>query len=167
MKLVGGGITLLLISCFVFYLLYNTIRSAARIKNWPAVHGTLVSAEIEKGADPFAGDIEQSRKLRPRWQIKVKYTYEVAGREYTGDRFSNNPITEVVDQSQDEPPKELKALLERFKRDSPLEVRYHPTDSTRSYLYYRPAGGLWLLSVVGCAFLGLGILLIIMSIKKV
>jgi hypothetical protein len=124
------------------YALWSMSRST-EAGTWPTAPGTIDACEMT--TNPGDGD------GGPTYQVQVKYTYNVNGKEYTGDTLAFG----YTASSGQEVHEEILAELQQAKT---VEVRYDPFDPQVSVLSYGVHRSIqftlvfavtWLLFVVG------------------
>lgn len=74
-----------IVAVFIVTTVVQTQRERESSKTWPTVTGHLVSAHVKEVREE-----DTSTKWTRRqhyFQVKVKYSYEVDGRTYTGERL--------------------------------------------------------------------------------
>lgn len=100
------------------------IRVNRKVKRWPTVAGALVDREIVLSS---AGSVA---RVGSRYRATVKYTYDVAGQHYTGDKII--PFGYITG-SQDAMQKELDGF------NGPFEVRFDPENPADACLKIGPS----------------------------
>jgi hypothetical protein len=116
--------------------IFTRVRGA---RGWPTVPGAIV----ERGVGGPMGT--PGRSYLPR----VKYTYAVAGTQYTSDQvYTVGRVGGSVAW--------VRRLVDGLP--DPVPVHYDPRDPTRSYLLVNPAWPVWVLVVFGGVLLVVGLL---------
>jgi hypothetical protein len=113
------------VAVFIVTTFVQTSRERESSKTWPTVTGHLVSAHVKEVREEDTTTKWTHR--RHYFQVKVKYSYEVDGRTYTGDRVklgSNRFSTEK--QALDE--------LARVEGTRRFTVLYNPKTPQASFL---------------------------------
>jgi len=135
---------------FAFFsalIIYAIQRNAALARSWPTVHG-----RIEKSGVHEFQSLDRSGSGGGRWRTQyradIRYSYEVAGVRYTGDKAASSGRMSS----------NITALAARAAAADPVgnvvEVHYNPDNPAQSTI--NPGvGWLWLLWIVPAAMLAL------------
>ena len=75
------------VAIFIVTSIVQTQRERESSKTWPTVTGQLVSAHVKEVRTDDTST--KWRRTDHYYQISVKYSYEVDGRAYTGDRLKS------------------------------------------------------------------------------
>lgn len=122
----------------LFLLLFGFAqqRQALALQTWPSVAGVVVAAELRSFRE-WKDNVE-----RTLYTPGVVYRYTVAGREYTGDRYSLGAGTQWGR------PEPVQTMLKRFPPGSAVTVFYNPKAPAEAVLERRVSGGwfIWLLA---------------------
>lgn len=139
----GGGIILLFAGIGVF-LIYTSIKGrqkAGESQKWPSTAGQIIEARVTRSTHTDT-DGDTSVSYAPY----VRYTYQVAGQEYTGEK-----ITFGFKQTHNQEQKAQQALA-RFPLGGQVSVYYDPANPAEAVLK-RTAGGSTVSLVLGIFFL--------------
>jgi hypothetical protein len=119
----AGGFGLLV---FLFGLAFmRYVRQASR---WPVVPGRVVASGVESYRKWWA-DGSYSRRYRTHYKSSVLYTYEVNGRQYTGDRLTIGVnVSATV-------PGFGERTAARYPVGTEVEVHYNPQNPGESVLH--------------------------------
>ncbi len=101
-----------------------TIQKGLASKNWPAVHGEIVSAEIES--------IERhtDNGTNTFYQLRISYRYEVGEQTYLGDELRiSSPVVYLESELH-----EAKAHLSKYRVGANVLVLYHPENPMQATL---------------------------------
>ncbi len=141
--LCGGGIILLFagVGVFLIYTSYKGRQKAGESQKWPSTAGQIVEARVTRSMHTDS-DGDTSYSYAPY----VRYTYQVAGQEFTGDK-----ITFGFKQTHSQEQKANQALA-RFPMGGQVSVYYDPTNPAEAVLE-RTAGGSTVSLVLGIVFL--------------
>jgi Protein of unknown function (DUF3592) len=127
---------------FSIYFLPRLLEGRAS-ENWPTAKGKITQADLV--------EIQDITGLH--FETKVRYTFKVDGKEFSGDRLK------IGGKSTNE--QDAKADHRRYERAREIEVRYNPSDPSRSTLETgATTGNLILVAAVGPAILLFGVLLL-------
>ena len=144
------GAILLLAGGFFVWSGVRARRSRARVATWPQVRGRIVHREVApstrtKGTGPPG----------TRFEALVRYTYEVAGATYTGDRIFAEGWTTGT-----------RADRQRFLDGLPDEVtvRHDPADPAQSCLLPPPPGVVWVMLILGAVLALVGALKVLATL---
>lgn len=105
----------LAVFCLVAVLLWRGWRDKQASTQWPSVDGVIQVSEAQEDVPYREHDMPQGQ-----WRLNLRYTYEVAGQPYQGDR--------------------LRAMAERFPTEAQArqhEAAFRP--GQRVKVYYDPA----------------------------
>lgn len=105
----------LAVFCLVAVLLWRGWRDKQASAQWPFVDGVIQVCEAQEDVPYREHDMPQGQ-----WRLNLRYTYEVAGQPYQGDR--------------------LRAMAERFPTEAQArqhEAAFRP--GQRVKVYYDPA----------------------------
>ncbi|MBI1248810.1 DUF3592 domain-containing protein [bacterium] len=95
----------------------SEVANASASNDWPTVDGKVVECTLD----------EFVRETRTNWECKVRYTYEVGGKQYQGDRIAFG--------YQSTNGKEMHAAIEdKLSQANQVEVHYDPDNPSRSSL---------------------------------
>jgi hypothetical protein len=170
MKLSGPGfivgLMFLLLATGFCYAFYSTWRNDRLLRSWPTVRATVLSCEIVKTTREPVGSARTASTRRAIWEVQITYRYEVQGKEYTGNRLSNNPPGAVFWKPETQLPERLVEIRDRYVAGTITDIHYKPSRHGQSYLFFRPTGSLWVLLVVGLGFLVLGGFLFVIGLQK-
>lgn len=127
------GLLFSVASLFTLAFWYSQIADSIRSNSWPAVQGTILSAELH-----VSTDTDSDKTYYP----KISYSYNVAGHEYTAEKlqfvpdgFGKNWATRK---------------LNAYPVDSVVEVSYDPDTPQTAVL--EPGGKFkWYLFITGVA----------------
>jgi len=130
----------------VWFACYAWIR-VRRARTWPTVPGRI----LERGV----GALMRGRP--PAYRTHLKYTYSVAGQDYTSDQVFFMAVhgggREQVQQFVDGLP-------------APLPVHYDPQNPARCYLLLHPMWWLWLTLAMGLLAILMGLMLLVVALVK-
>jgi hypothetical protein len=118
-----------------------------RCRDWPSVPGRI----LERGVGAPMGT--PGRSYLPH----VRYTYSVAGKEYTNDQVYVIRRTGGLADA-------MQRLVDRLP--DPVPVHYDPEDPARSYLLVNPMGTVWILIAFGAGALLLGLLQMLVVVVR-
>jgi hypothetical protein len=139
----GGGIILLFFAIGAF-LLYNSFKGrqkAGESQRWPNTGGQITEARVTRSMHTDSdGDTSYS------YEPHVRYTYQVGGREYFGEK-----ITFGFKQTYSSESKALNVLA-RFPLGGQVNVFYNPANPEDAVLE-RTAGGSNISLVIGIVFI--------------
>lgn len=143
LPLVVGGVLVL----WSLFQLWGGLRSY----RWPTVTGTVESTKVREGVTSATEDTAPRHYFEPR----VRYTYQVDGKEYAGTRISYGGPPQYDERE------EAESLLEDYALDRPVEVRYRPDRPWESVLRPGLSHGFWVPLLVGSFFAGVGAWLVL------
>lgn len=136
----------LAVGMLALWMARRVSRDIRKGREWPAVPGKILERRV--------GDaMGQGRTYMPH----VKYTYSVAGREYTNDQVylirRTGNLADVIQRLVDGLP-------------DPVPVRYDPNDPTQSYLLVNPMSTVWIVLGFGVLALVMGLLQVLVVLAK-
>jgi hypothetical protein len=152
MKLHAMGSTIFISIFFLvgFAVLGHGVHSFFRGQqslSWPTVEGRLLECRLQENADSDGSN----------WEVKVRYSYAVAGREFEGKRVA-------FGYGGDSTHEEHQVIYEKLQSGSRVMVHYNPSNPSdsvlaagfnRSTLYTLAFAVIWLLlltlTVIGTA----------------
>ena len=140
-------------------VLVLSLLSDARLRKWPSVAGVILDSAVRMRTTSRPGSGIHRTGGRPEYVVEVRYSYEVSGIAYTGDRISNHPLVQTLSDVTDAPAGWILALRERYAPGTRAQVYFDPDHPERSYLLFRAVTGLWLLGLCSVTFVALAILL--------
>lgn len=124
----------------LFLLLFGFVqqRRMFALQAWPSAAGVVVSSEMRSFRE-WKDNVE-----RTLYSPAIVYRYTVAGREYTGDRYSLDVDVRLGR------PEFAQSLLKRFPAGSAVTVFYNPKAPAEAVLERRVSGGwfIWALAAV-------------------
>ena len=110
----------------VAVLLWRAWQDKQASVDWPWVEGVITQCEAEVDSpDPHQGVGNQM--LGMSWRLRLRYTYEVAGQPYTGDRL--RAMAERFPTRE-----EAVAYEQRFKVGQKVRVYHDPAKPSSSVL---------------------------------
>jgi hypothetical protein len=133
----------------IFLLLFGFAkqRQALAIQTWSSASGTIISSESRS----FKSWDHRRNIERTLYSPGIVYSYTVAEREYTSDRYSLGAEGGWGN------PKFVEKMLERFPIGERVTVYYNPKAPAESVLERRVTGG-WLIWALGLGLLALALL---------
>jgi hypothetical protein len=135
------------IGLIVFLLSGQRLRLGLRAQNWPSVEGKITCSRVIHSNSSVTNSRDMHTHRRNRYRAAVKYTYMVAGQEYTGDTIGHD-----IPLSSEATPR---SISQRYATGKTVPVYYNP-DEPRTVV---PEGALLF------NFLGVGIGLLIAGDK--
>jgi hypothetical protein len=129
---------------FSIYFLPRVLEGRAS-ENWPTAKAKITDAKL----------VETQNILGQYFETKVRYTFEVDGKKFNGDRLKIGGKSTSNE-------KDAEAELRRYgERAGFIEVRYNPSDPNHSTVETgATTGNLVLVAVVGPAILLFGVFLL-------
>jgi len=125
-------------------VIYAIQRHVARMAQWPTVPGRIDFSGVRE----FEELDDDGSRWRTRHRADVRYSYEVAGVRYTGDKTGTTArVTSNI-------PALVKPAA-RYAPGAAVEIHYHSENPAESILRPR-TGPLWLLWLIPIAVLALG-----------
>jgi hypothetical protein len=121
------------------------MRIVRQASQWPVTRGRIVAAGVERYED-WRDDQSDYASLRRRYKASVVYTYEVNGRQYTGDRVRLGVIVSAT------LPGWAKRMAAQYPVGSEVEVYYNPQDPGESVLHPHSRLHYLLWLVAACMF---------------
>jgi hypothetical protein len=109
---------------------FNTFEEYLDSKSWETTEAVITSSSWSKEESKSHTDGRSFTKIS--YSFDVEYDYKVAGKTYTGQRYTMGPTTS--DEST------VKALVEQYPEDSTVRIYYDPEDPDRSTMFLH--GGL-------------------------
>ncbi len=120
---------LFLLAIFAYQLwrtanFHQTYLQAGQSRQWPAAEGKL-SYAFARESDETTGN--KNKKKPQIYEAALRYDYTVAGRVHTGERlfFGYRGTDNRAD---------AEAVVQRYKKTTPLRVRYNPANPAESVL---------------------------------
>lgn len=98
---------------------FEMVRHGLASSEWPTVIGQVTRAEARSVGDARSGS---------SWSLRINYTYQIEGRQYSGNRVNFSSSNTYKDRSR------VDQALERFKPGEPVPVHYHPDHHELSVL---------------------------------
>ncbi|MGA2120225.1 MAG: DUF3592 domain-containing protein [Bryobacteraceae bacterium] len=126
-----------------------SVMADARLRRWPAAAATILESGIRLGTVSGTGGTVRTAGGQPQYELTVRYSYEIRGWTYTGNRLSNHPPTQNLRNFPERPALWLAALRDQYAPGIQTQVRYDPKHPEASYLFFRANSGLWILA--GCS----------------
>ncbi|MFN0185748.1 MAG: DUF3592 domain-containing protein [Aquabacterium sp.] len=120
-------------------------------RSWPSVHGRVTEVRLE--------EVQHDRGKKRWFEVTVGYTFDVAGRPYSGDRLGLWP--ERLQRL------DAQALAAGFPVGLPVMAHYNPSDPTRSLLDRSVGIGTWAVVGIGTLALGVGMALLVSLVRMV
>ena len=122
------------------------LSTSLKTRGWPVVSGRITEKAV--GSSTTTGASRPGRYFEP----KVKYTYSVEGKTYTGQRIG--PATAAYDED--------KAKRVVSELPDTVEVHYNPRDPSDAYLEPSSYGlaAIALITGVVCLLIGAGMLFV-------
>jgi hypothetical protein len=100
-------------------------QSSRRSRTWPACQGTVSSARLVHSG------------TRAGWKPKIKYSYQVNGVEYTGEKVTFDYLDSYLR-------KEAQAVIEKYPEHSTVQVLYNPQQPGEAVLEQNlRSAGIW------------------------
>jgi len=112
----------------------NHVRQGLASHQWPMVEGTVIRATTEQ---------VQRRRQLPHHRVKVQYSYNVEGKNHSGDQMVGDEVTTL---------ESLAPVLQQYPPGGKLPVYYDPAKPDYSLLQ---RGGNWFWSLVGAVLFGI------------
>ena|SRR2546421_3002460 len=126
-----------------------TVRRGVKTTHWRATSGRITASSMQAGPRVPPG-IGKQRS----YELRVAYTYEVAGREWHGNRvaFGHEPFGSYGD---------VQPRMERYVEGTEVTVYYDPADPSQAVLERGAASATWFAIALGIVLLvvGIGLLL--------
>ncbi len=151
-----GGILIIAGPILSFYY-WNIGKDGRASETWPTAKGKITEAKL----------VETTNILGTQFETKVRYTFVVDGKTYTGDRVKvgGKPASNVADAEAD---------LKRYDVGRPAEVFYDPSDPSRSTLETGGSQSNFLvivaggpaLTVLGLLLAGIGVVMTLLAWNK-
>jgi hypothetical protein len=140
-----GGILVIAGPILLFYA-WQSGKDGRASETWPTAKGKITEAEFW----------DSQSVLGQHFEAKVRYTFVVDGKTYTGDRIKvgGKATSNQAD---------AKADMKRYGLDARTEVRYDPSDPSRCTLE-TGAGGGTIIAVVGPTILIVGLVLVVLGV---
>jgi hypothetical protein len=117
---------------------WNLFRSL-QCERWPATEGVVQQAEMET---------HSGRRGSHSYSPSITYHYQVAGTNYTGNRWAFGAMSASAAYAQ--------TILNAFPVGRKVSVRYSPDNPELAVLVTGIHGGTWIFLAVGTAFLLVG-----------
>ncbi|MBN1536535.1 MAG: DUF3592 domain-containing protein [Anaerolineales bacterium] len=139
----GGGFILIFAGLGVF-LIYSAIKGrqkAGESQQWPSTAGQIAEARVTRSMHTDS-DGDTSYSYAPH----VRYTYQVGGQEFTGDKITFGFTKTHSSESK------AQQALSRFPLGGQVSVYYNPASPEEAVLE-RTAGGSTVGMVIGIVFL--------------
>ena len=139
-NLIGGGIICLLISALGFFLYNISTKSDQQKLSWLTTSAIIQSSKLKLETEMKGGTSTTSRSVSHVWRVKVSYTYEVEGKQYTGDTITNNnPPGKLVFDSKTPQPDSLVKIRDQYIPGSKIQIHYNPKNTSESFIYFTPS----------------------------
>jgi uncharacterized protein DUF3592 len=122
------------------------LSTSLKTRGWPVASGRIIEKTV--GSSTTTGASRPGRYFEP----KVKYTYSVEGKTYTGQRIG--PATAAYDED--------KAKRVVSELPDTVEVHYNPRDPSDAYLEPSSYGlaAIALITGIVCLLIGAGLLFV-------
>jgi hypothetical protein len=119
-------------------------KKAEQTKSWPEVSGTVLESEVKEhlSMDDMEGTASST------YEPVVKYSYSVAGQEYSSDRIGYGP--NQFDS------RTASKMVSRYPQGSTVTVRHHPDNPAEAVLESKVSGSRVIL-IIGIAFIVIGV----------
>lgn len=151
MSVVGPSLLSLLFVVIGVFILRHARGVAAKARQslaWPSTTGVVAHSSV---SPPSAAADETT------WAASVAYQYQVKGKSYSSTNIS---LADVSTSSENR----ARAIAERYPRNAQVVVFYNPANPSEAVLERSGGGGVTLLSVIGAAFGGVGLFLLVLSL---
>lgn len=126
------------------YYGFMTQRSRREVLEWPQAQGKVLHRELIRSRSAKGGFL---------YSPHVRYSYRVAGAQFTGERIYR------MGQGGSSAQKKQQAFLDQIPED--VQVRYDPQNPSEACLFPESSGIIAMVYAVGSIFLLLGIGLLI------
>lgn len=123
---------------FLGYLAWELWHSEQTLLARQTVLGRILSIEIKNQARATVSGKANSQTMN-YWMVSVTYEYVVGEKTYIGDRLTNHPLLENVDQHA-QPSADLMAYLQRYPVGSSVTVHYDQNNPENSILEIDTSG---------------------------
>lgn len=109
----------------IFLGVYLRARAVAQVqRSWPTTFGNVLDCKLI----PRSSRSTRTGVSSPRYRVKVRYSYQVDGRRFTGDRISSAMNKRVMGTVA------AMELVDRFEKGKRVRVHYSPRDPAQSCL---------------------------------
>lgn len=112
---------------------------------WDRVDGRVLESTIARTSTRAVGEFRATQY----WTLSVRYSYDVAGRSYTCDRYSSTPPRSRAEDGAP-PSAELRELVAEYAPGTQIDVYVSPENPERALLQPRRSP-VWLPLAIGVA----------------
>lgn len=137
------GVLVTSLSGWFFVGAVRSIRLGLESRRWPTVPGVVTVSETKQSDES--------------WRFRIEYRFEVDGRSRRGNRLELTSYTYTRDNA--------RALQDRYRVGTQVEVHYDPTNPAKSVLV-PGAGASWVVGVFTLVVAGFGIWLMVNAIGR-
>jgi Protein of unknown function (DUF3592)/Protein of unknown function (DUF3738) len=123
-----------------------TLAKSIRTEYWPVTDGIVQSADMKASSGNHS---------RTTYSVKVTYSYQVVGADYTGDKVAIGQMSASSEYA--------RGILNRYPVGKKVSVHYAPGDPSDAVLETGIHGGTWICLGVGTAFTLFGIMFLQIS----
>lgn len=130
------------------------LRNRTALNRWPTTKGRVIERGVYEPYIPTAGPPAF------RHSPLVKYVYQVAGTEFTGDRIRPKRIQQPEHNTKEWAQKRANSFADE------VTVHYNPADPSESYLVQTSRAMLYIVVVASCLAILLGLLFLLVFSPK-
>ena len=168
-NLIGGGFVCLILCALSFFLYSASLIADKQKQSWPVTNATIQSSKLKLVTEMKGATTTTPSSVTHVWRVLVTYTYEIGGKQYTGDKITNaDPPSKLVSSRKTPYPQWLADVRDQYVPNSQIQIHYDSKHPSNSFIYFTRSSGAQNIALgAGILFLVFAIFLLLVGFRKI